>query len=234
MACNTRPAAAAVIEALNTSLGDTITQQDWHDLRLFAAARGSLITRKVVTITPIQEGIIRSHCERLGLEAEQTSALVNTLKQSRVTEGTLSVLGDVAGHGPVDSTLAMVRVVRAAKRVPVTSKEVAAFTSDHCSVVYDGKAAPRKDGCFVISAIMPGVGEVGWMELDAPREDGSREILDIVVPPEFRNRGVARLLFMSASQAGLSPAHSNWRTPEGDAFARAMGGYLPENRHGDE
>ena len=77
----------------------------------------------------------------------------------------------------------------------------------------------------------PEYGRVGEMQLPPePNDQGSREILDMGVL--FKRQGVGKGLYEYAKNAGLNPAHSSWRTPEGDAFARSVGGHLPEWKKG--
>jgi ribosomal protein S18 acetylase RimI-like enzyme len=218
---------------LSAALDDSITANDWHDLRQSAAVNGQKMTRKRVKLDAVTENIVRNWCERLNLTDQDTDDLVAAWKQDPPTEGTFAVFSTVANRQPHDAMLSMARVIRAAKKEKATPEQLAAFRGEDCRIFFDGKAEPRPDGCFVVSAVLPSVGEVGWMELDAPNGLNEREILDIVVLPQFRRRGIGSALWQRAEQSGLSPAHSTWRTPEGDGFAQAVGGYMPENRYGD-
>lgn len=53
------------------------------------------------------------------------------------------------------------------------------------------------------------------------------EVVWIGVNESHRGHGIARMLWEAASKHGII-AHSAWRTEDGDAFARAMGGKLPK------
>jgi GNAT superfamily N-acetyltransferase len=58
------------------------------------------------------------------------------------------------------------------------------------------------------------------------REDG---VIDKVwVEPEWRRKGVGRFMWSLANEAGLRPCHSRNITEEGLAWARAVGGHIPE------
>lgn len=63
---------------------------------------------------------------------------------------------------------------------------------------------------------------VGRMQV---AEDG--EILWIVVDKQYRRRGYARAMWLHAQECGIEIQHSAHRTPEGELWARAVGGYRP-------
>lgn len=53
------------------------------------------------------------------------------------------------------------------------------------------------------------------------------EIAWVGVRKAYRRQGIARALFRHALAAGYRPRHSPCRSPEGDAWARSVGGILP-------
>ena len=59
-------------------------------------------------------------------------------------------------------------------------------------------------------------------------------VSDVAVSPNFRRRGVATGMWNEAYRLNaqdpdiVSPSHSSSRTDEGDAWARSVGGELPE------
>jgi hypothetical protein len=71
------------------------------------------------------------------------------------------------------------------------------------------------------------VGRLSWIN-----EGGT--IADIGVRPDYRRRGVATGMWNEAYRLNdvdpdiVSPTHSSNRTDEGDAWARSVGGELPE------
>lgn len=54
-------------------------------------------------------------------------------------------------------------------------------------------------------------------------------ILSVGVAPEMRRKGVASAMWSRAKKKGYNPQHSNFRTGDGDAWARSVGGRLPKN-----
>lgn len=72
------------------------------------------------------------------------------------------------------------------------------------------------------------VGQISW----SPREDG--RIRDVYVQPAFRRQGIATRLFEKAQHLStqfddvMSPKHNASRTVSGDAWAKSVGGELPE------
>lgn len=58
--------------------------------------------------------------------------------------------------------------------------------------------------------------------------DDSGEVISLFTHQDYRRRGLATALWHEARQ--WSVQHSAWRTDDGDAFARAVGGYLPRRR----
>lgn len=78
-----------------------------------------------------------------------------------------------------------------------------------------------------VTADHPRLGQVGRMELSAyPDEKGGREIYDVGVM--FKRAGIGRGLYTHAVNNGLNPVHSRNRTDEGDAWAKSVGGHVPE------
>jgi hypothetical protein len=77
-----------------------------------------------------------------------------------------------------------------------------------------------------VEAKHPKFGTIGRMDLSPhPDEHGGREIVD--VNAVFPRQGIGTGMYNYAQQAGLNPRHSTWRTDEGDAWARKVGGDLP-------
>jgi hypothetical protein len=73
----------------------------------------------------------------------------------------------------------------------------------------------------------PKFGNIGRMDLPVhPDEDGNREIYD--VNSTLKREGIATGMYNHAVAAGLNPVHSTQRTPEGDAWARKVGGDVPK------
>lgn len=72
------------------------------------------------------------------------------------------------------------------------------------------------------------IGKLDW----SPAESG--HIVDIFVEKPFRRRGVATGMFKHAQHISSqfddvpAPTHNSSRTEEGDAWARSVGGTLPE------
>lgn len=79
---------------------------------------------------------------------------------------------------------------------------------------------------YEVVAEHPQFGRVGEMQLADPDPQGRREILDMGVL--FKRQGIGTGMYRHAQDEGLNPAHSSWRTDEGDAWARRVGGDLPE------
>ena len=79
---------------------------------------------------------------------------------------------------------------------------------------------------YEVVAEHPKFGRIGEMQLADPDPKGNREILDMGVL--FKREGVGTGMFRHAQEAGLNPTHSTWRTDAGDAWARKVGGDLPE------
>lgn len=67
-----------------------------------------------------------------------------------------------------------------------------------------------------------GVEVVGRMEVT-----DTGEIAWIVVERQYRRRGYARAMWLHAQECGIEIQHSQYRTPEGELWARSVGGYLP-------
>lgn len=55
----------------------------------------------------------------------------------------------------------------------------------------------------------------------------SGEVEMISTHSEHRRKGLATLLWNFLVEAGQNPKHSACRFPDGDAWARTVGGYLP-------
>lgn len=88
----------------------------------------------------------------------------------------------------------------------------------------------NNDGTHRIDLSNP-QGAVGYIEWD---EDGG-EVTKIYVGDKLRRRGVGTYLWELATewseQNGADPPeHSDRRSQDGDAFARAIGGYIPTLR----
>jgi len=83
---------------------------------------------------------------------------------------------------------------------------------------------------YEVVAEHPNYGRIGEMQLADPDAEGRREILDMGVL--FKRQGVGTGMYRYAQDEGLNPAHSSWRTEEGDAWARKVGGDLPERTKG--
>lgn len=67
-------------------------------------------------------------------------------------------------------------------------------------------------------------GVVGFLKLADPRLGLSgRLVAHIEVSPKFRRRGVATQLWEYAKEVGLNPIHAIDKTPEGDAWSKAVG-----------
>ena len=89
----------------------------------------------------------------------------------------------------------------------------------------------NSDGEIIITAHHQEHGEVGRMVLGPPHgnlSDGGREVLNVEVPREHQRKGIARAMWNYAGWTGLSPEHSRYRSDSGDAWARSVGGILPE------
>lgn len=56
---------------------------------------------------------------------------------------------------------------------------------------------------------------------------GDGEIQWIVVDKQYRRRGYARAMWLYAQDCGIEIKHSPHRTPEGELWARSVGGQLP-------
>lgn len=73
------------------------------------------------------------------------------------------------------------------------------------------------------------VGKMTWLKgrsvLDPGREAG--EILNLDVHPDFRRRGIASEMYRHGRAHTPAPQHSPERTPEGTAWAHAVGGHVP-------
>lgn len=103
------------------------------------------------------------------------------------------------------------------------------------SVAFSHEHAPPPAQHVMVYANHPEHGVVGSMRL-APQGFGGREgrvIRDIDVSPQFRRQGVGKGMFSHAVSQGLSPEHSIHRTDLGDAWAKSVGGSVPE-RHEDK
>ena len=72
--------------------------------------------------------------------------------------------------------------------------------------------------------------QVGHLSID---ETGRVE--DIAVEDEHQQKGIGTAMWnhaVSLYQSGITnvpPKHSDYRTPEGDAFAKSVGGFIPKN-----
>jgi GNAT superfamily N-acetyltransferase len=81
-------------------------------------------------------------------------------------------------------------------------------------------------GKLIVLADHPEVrGHVGFLHINPDGET----IGNIFVAPDHRRKGVGTAMLNYAKQLGVVPKHSSNRTPEGDAWAKAVGGDLPKN-----
>ena len=74
----------------------------------------------------------------------------------------------------------------------------------------------------------PRIGSIGWHK-------DTGEITGVNVHSKYQRQGVASTMFHEAKniareQGLVEPVHSNDRTEQGDAWAKAVGGHLPRNR----
>ncbi|HTN58934.1 MAG TPA: hypothetical protein VL043_11755 [Protaetiibacter sp.] len=69
------------------------------------------------------------------------------------------------------------------------------------------------------------LGEVAYLRW----EEATGEVLQMWTAEPLRRQGIMRTLWMQALPLGVR--HSAWRTDDGDAFARAVGGELPPRKH---
>lgn len=60
--------------------------------------------------------------------------------------------------------------------------------------------------------------------------EGTHEVLNVDVPPEHQRKGVATAMWNAARSQGIDLQHSATRTPEGDVWARSIGGPLPSQQ----
>lgn len=86
-----------------------------------------------------------------------------------------------------------------------------------------------EDGFAEITAHLNGE-QIGFLSLEP-----SGRVEDIQVEDEHQQKGIGTAMWRhaqalhKAKQIPSAPKHSNYRTPEGDAFARSVGGRLPKN-----
>lgn len=94
----------------------------------------------------------------------------------------------------------------------------------------------QDDDLHRVEAFKPGVSEpVGHMTWHThPVEDegftyyDTGEIDRLRVHPDHQRQGIATALWNEGQKYEPAPRHSPYRTPEGDGFARKMGGPLPK------
>ena len=85
------------------------------------------------------------------------------------------------------------------------------------------------DGYVDIAAHLNGE-QVGFLSLEP-----SGRVEDMGVNDEHQQKGVGTAMWNHAlklhqsGQIPKPPKHSNYRTPEGDAFAKSVGGKIPKN-----
>lgn len=100
------------------------------------------------------------------------------------------------------------------------------------------------DGRVVIQAHHPDHGHIGGMTLDRyekhegggfrpvkqvnPSAEAKHMVDRIATKDGYKLKGVARAMWNYATALGLDPQHSPDRTRDGDAFAKAVGGHVPE------
>ena len=89
---------------------------------------------------------------------------------------------------------------------------------------YSIKHQQFEDGFHQITAHHPEKGEVGFMGLDP---DGTLNLAQ--VQPSHQRKGLATAMWDHAKSLGINPQHSNVRSREGDAWAKATGDPVPEN-----
>lgn len=82
------------------------------------------------------------------------------------------------------------------------------------------------------------VGRIQWLAKDAPStmwdgggvlEPTPNAVTEVYVTPARRRQGIATALWNHAQSLPDPPRHSNERSLAGDAWAKKMGGHLPEN-----
>lgn len=78
--------------------------------------------------------------------------------------------------------------------------------------------------------------EIAHMEWSG--DEWSGRIWDIEVSKEHRRQGIATAMYEKAEKLANAsgrrityPEHSESRTPAGDAWAKKVGGYLPDNTY---
>lgn len=66
--------------------------------------------------------------------------------------------------------------------------------------------------------------KLGWLELADPRPGlEGHLVLHIEVKPEHRRKGIATALWLHAKKFGANPIHAIDKTPDGAAWAKAVG-----------
>jgi len=78
-------------------------------------------------------------------------------------------------------------------------------------------------GAYKIEAYHPDEGHVGNMLVDS----SNGAIAELRTRPDVRRRGVATAMFNHAQQYDPPAKHATQRTPEGNAFAKSTGAYVP-------
>lgn len=92
----------------------------------------------------------------------------------------------------------------------------ATLTITHIITTYDGEPEPRH--LWAVNDTNGPVAEL-WVDID------SGEILNIWTRPDQRGNGHATTLYRHASrETAIYHAPASHRTPEGDAWARSVGG----------
>jgi len=83
-----------------------------------------------------------------------------------------------------------------------------------------------------ITGSLLAVGSLAWEAGVGEDSDDAGIVVGLYVAPDWRRRGIGRLLWqvateLSAANGWTEPRHSPHRTEAGDGFARAVGGVVP-------
>ena len=100
-------------------------------------------------------------------------------------------------------------------------------TADFHGITFSHKDTQGTDG-ITVTANHPKKGIIGKLYLGNETKNGTRKIRNIYIRPEFRRQGIATGLYNYAVANELKPRHSADRTDEGDAWAKSLGGWIPE------
>lgn len=88
-------------------------------------------------------------------------------------------------------------------------------------------------------SIPQGGRRVGFLEWEQPENKRTfSQITEVKVDPDHQRQGLATEALRHAQRVARAsggripePLHSSWRTPEGDAWARSTGDYVPPNEY---